>query len=115
MSVRLGEILVKESLITPDMSTATGNNDYKVDKYVIPAGSLILMSQYMMHHHSRYFSDPDVVYPDRWTKGARLHLPRFSYFWSSKKYYLFILKTFVRSTNYLFTSKSINPVVYRPK
>jgi len=55
-------------------------NDYKVDKYVIPAGSIILMSQYIMHHDSRYFSDPDTFYPDRWTKEARLHLPRFSYF-----------------------------------
>jgi cytochrome P450 len=55
-------------------------NDYKVDKYVIPAGSIILMSQYVMHHDSRYFSDPDTFYPDRWTKEARLHLPRFSYF-----------------------------------
>jgi cytochrome P450 len=55
-------------------------NDYKVDKYVIPAGSIILMSQYVMHHDSRYFSDPDAFYPDRWTKEARLHLSRFSYF-----------------------------------
>ena len=28
-------------------------NDCKVDKYVIPAGSIILMSQYVMHHDSR--------------------------------------------------------------
>ena len=55
-------------------------NDYKIDKYVIPAGSIILMSQYVMHHDSRYFSDPDVFYPDRWTKEAKLQLPRFSYF-----------------------------------
>jgi cytochrome P450 len=55
-------------------------NDYKVDKYVIPAGSIILMSQYVMHHNSRYFPDPDLFYPDRWTKGAKSELPRFSYF-----------------------------------
>ncbi len=55
-------------------------NDYTVDKYVIPAGSIILMSQYVMHHDSRYFPDPDVFYPDRWTKEANLQLPRFSYF-----------------------------------
>ena len=55
-------------------------NDYKVDKYIIPAGSIILMSQYVMHHDSRYFSDPDLFYPDRWTKEAKLQLPRFSYF-----------------------------------
>ncbi|MFY9869403.1 MAG: cytochrome P450 [Candidatus Nitrosopolaris sp.] len=55
-------------------------NDYKVGKYTIPARSIILMSQYVMHHDSRYFSDPDVFYPDRWTKEAKLQLPRFSYF-----------------------------------
>ena len=55
-------------------------NDYKVDKYVIPAGSIILMSQYVMHHNQNYYSDPDVFYPDRWTKEAKLHMPRFSYF-----------------------------------
>jgi cytochrome P450 len=55
-------------------------NDYKVDKYVIPAGSIILMSQYVMHHDPRYFPDPDVFYPDRWTRETKLHLPRFSYF-----------------------------------
>ena len=54
--------------------------DYKVDKYVIPAGSIILMSQYVMHHNPRYFSDPDNFYPNRWTKETKLHLPRFSYF-----------------------------------
>jgi hypothetical protein len=26
-------------------------NDYKIDKYVIPAGSIVLMSQYVMHHN----------------------------------------------------------------
>jgi cytochrome P450 len=55
-------------------------NDYKIDKYVIPAGSIVLMSQYVMHHNPRYFSDPNLFYPDRWTKEARSQLPRFSYF-----------------------------------
>ena len=55
-------------------------NDYKVDKYVVPTGSIILMSQYVMHHDPTYFPDPDVFYPDRWTKEAKSQLPRFSYF-----------------------------------
>jgi cytochrome P450 len=55
-------------------------NDYKVDKYVIPAGSIILMSQYVMHRNPLYYSDPDLFYPDRWTKEAKSQLPRFSYF-----------------------------------
>jgi cytochrome P450 len=55
-------------------------NDYKVGKYVIPAGSIILISQYVMHHNPRYFSDPDLFYPNRWTKEKMLKLPRFSHF-----------------------------------
>jgi cytochrome P450 len=55
-------------------------NDFKVDKYVIRAGSIILMSQYVMHRNPRYFSDPELFYPDRWTKEAVSELPRFSYF-----------------------------------
>ena len=55
-------------------------NDFKVDKYVIRAGSIILMSQYVMHRNPRYFSDPELFYPDRWTKEAMSELPRFSYF-----------------------------------
>jgi cytochrome P450 len=38
------------------------------------------MSQYVMHRNPRYFSDPDLFYPDRWTKEAKSQLPRFSYF-----------------------------------
>ena len=33
-------------------------NDYKVDKYIIPAGSIILMSQYVMHRNPLYFLRP---------------------------------------------------------
>jgi cytochrome P450 len=55
-------------------------HDYKIAKYVIPAGSIILMSQYVMHHSPQFFPDPDVFYPDRWTREAKLNLPRFSYF-----------------------------------
>src|SRR5919199_2342556 len=55
-------------------------NDYKVDKYIIPSGSIILMSQYVMHRNPRYYTDPDLFYPDRWNKEVKSHLPRFSYF-----------------------------------
>ena len=55
-------------------------NDYKVDKYVIPAGSIILMSQYVMHRNPTCYTDPDLFYPDRWNKEVKSHLPRFSYF-----------------------------------
>jgi cytochrome P450 len=54
--------------------------NYAIDKYEIPKGSIILMSQYVMHHNPRYFPDPEVFEPDRWTKEFKSTLPRFSYF-----------------------------------
>ena len=54
--------------------------DYQIDKYVLPAGSIILMSQYVMHHDSRYYPDPFKFDPERWTQEARTARPKFSYF-----------------------------------
>jgi cytochrome P450 len=54
--------------------------DYLIDKYTIPKGSSILMSQYVMHHDSRYYDNPSEFNPDRWTDEFKRHLPRFSYF-----------------------------------
>jgi cytochrome P450 len=55
-------------------------NEVKIDKYTIRARSIILMSQYVMHRNPRYYTDPDLFYPDRWTPEFKKQLPRFSYF-----------------------------------
>lgn len=55
-------------------------NDYSVGEYTIPAGSSILMSQYVMHHDSRYYENTEQFNPDRWTEEFKTQLPRFSYF-----------------------------------
>jgi cytochrome P450 len=55
-------------------------NDYQVGEYTIPAGSSILMSQYVMHHDPRYYEQPEQFNPDRWTSKFKTDLPRFSYF-----------------------------------
>jgi cytochrome P450 len=54
--------------------------DYTIDNYVIPKGSIILMSQYVMHHNPKYFPNPHAFDPDRWTRDFKSNLPRFSYF-----------------------------------
>jgi cytochrome P450 len=56
------------------------NNEYTLGKYTIPAGSTILMSQYVMHHDPRYYNEPDRFDPERWNSDTRSSLPRFSYF-----------------------------------
>jgi cytochrome P450 len=55
-------------------------NDCKIGKYIIPSGSIILMSQYVMHRNPLYFPEPNTFYPDRWTNEFKKNLPRFCYF-----------------------------------
>lgn len=55
-------------------------NDYRINDYVAPAGALILMSPYVMHHDARYYPDPFRFDPERWRPEAREARPQFSYF-----------------------------------
>lgn len=54
--------------------------DYEVGGYGIPAHAIAIMSQFVMHHDARYFTDPFRFDPDRWTPEARASRPQFSYF-----------------------------------
>src|SRR5581483_2842077 len=56
------------------------DSDFILGDFTIPEGSSILMSQYVMHRNPRYYSEPDLFYPDRWNAKMRSSLPRFSYF-----------------------------------
>ncbi len=55
-------------------------NDYRIGNYRIPARSMLLMSQYLMHHDERYFPEPFKFDPLRWTPEAKDSRPKFSYF-----------------------------------
>lgn len=54
--------------------------DYEVGGYNFPAGSVVLVSQYLMHHDPRFFPDPWRFDPDRWGRHAEPARPRFAYF-----------------------------------
>lgn len=54
--------------------------DYEINGYHIPAGAILLMSQYVMHHNPKYFPDPERFDPERWTPEAKEARPQFSYF-----------------------------------
>ena len=56
------------------------DSDYTLGKYIVPAGSTIMMSQYVMHHDPRYYNEPEQFDPERWSSEAKSSLPRFSYF-----------------------------------
>ncbi len=53
---------------------------YSVANYEFPTGSIILLSQYVMHHDARFFPDPGRFDPQRWTPEARAARPRYCYF-----------------------------------
>ena len=44
--------------------------DYEVGGYHVPKGSLVLLSQYVMHRDARYFPEPERFDPLRWTPEA---------------------------------------------
>ncbi len=54
--------------------------DYQIREYAIPEGSLIIMSQYVVHHDSRWYPDPFHFDPERWTPEARASRPKYAYF-----------------------------------
>ncbi len=47
---------------------------------ILPANSIVLMSQYVTHHDSRYYPDPFGFDPMRWTAKAQATRPKYAYF-----------------------------------
>jgi cytochrome P450 len=54
--------------------------DYEVGGYRVPAGSIVLVSQYVMHRDARFFPEPERFDPERFTPEAKSARPQFSYF-----------------------------------
>lgn len=54
--------------------------DVTLGGYNIPNGSLIIMSQYAMHHDPRYFDDPERFDPERFSAAHEKDIPRYTYF-----------------------------------
>jgi cytochrome P450 len=55
-------------------------NDYEAGGCVVPARSLVVISQYVTHHDPRYFPDPFRFDPQRYTPEAKTERPAFAYF-----------------------------------
>jgi len=58
----------------------TAIRNYEVGSYMLPAGALVVVSQYLMHRDSRYYPEPLRFDPERWTSEARAMRPAYSYF-----------------------------------
>jgi cytochrome P450 len=81
--LRYTEMVFAESMRMYPPAWAMGRqvlSHYEIDGYVAPAGSIILMSPWVMHHNARYYPDPFKFDPERWTPQNREARPKFSYF-----------------------------------
>src|SRR3954451_5908127 len=54
--------------------------DVDVGGYTIPGGTVVLVSQYLLHHDARFFPEPERFDPERWLPDRQHTRPRFAYF-----------------------------------
>jgi cytochrome P450 len=76
-------MLISESLRLYPPAWTIGRRaqaDCQVGDYTVPAGSIVLMSQWVMHRDPRYYPDPERFDPYRWTPERQAQRPKFSYF-----------------------------------
>ena len=81
--LRYTDMVVKEAmrLYPPVWAMArTANTDCEIGGYPISKGSIIILSQWVMHRDSRYFDQPEVFNPDRWASEKMKQLPNYAYF-----------------------------------
>jgi cytochrome P450 len=52
----------------------------QIGPYMLPAGSVVILSQYVTHRDARWYPEPLRFDPERWLPAARSERPRFSYF-----------------------------------
>jgi cytochrome P450 len=50
--------------------------DTTIGDYEIPQGTVVTISQWVMHRHPQYFANPDAFEPERWTENFEKQLPR---------------------------------------
>lgn len=58
----------------------TALRNYQLGAYTIPAGALVVVSQYLMHRDARYYPEPERFDPERWTPEAKAARPAYSFF-----------------------------------
>ncbi|HNJ64394.1 MAG TPA: cytochrome P450 [Turneriella sp.] len=55
-------------------------HDYEIGGYVIPKGSELWLSQYVVHRDARWYEKPTHFLPERWADGEAEKRPKFSFF-----------------------------------
>ena len=77
------EMIVQEGLRLYPPAYVIGREateDCEIGGYLIPKGTTVLMSQWLMQRDGRYFPQPEVFKPERWADGLARRLPKYAYF-----------------------------------
>lgn len=81
--LRYTEAVVTESMRLYPPAWAFGREaleDCEIGGYRVPAGTQLIMSQWVAHRDPRYFDAPEMFRPERWESGLSERLPRYAYF-----------------------------------
>jgi cytochrome P450 len=54
--------------------------DDQLGGYHVPAGTTVILPQWVIHRDGRFYPDPEVFAPERWTREFERSLPRCAYF-----------------------------------
>lgn len=77
------DMVVKESMRLYPPVWAFGREalaDCEIGGYHVPAGTQLIMSQWVMHRDPRYYEEPGRFRPERWGDGSTEGLPKYAYF-----------------------------------
>ncbi len=81
--LRYAEMVVAEAMRLYPPAWAMGREALApcvIGGYPVARGTILVMSQWVMHRDPRYFERPDAFEPERWADGLAKRLPRFAYF-----------------------------------
>ena len=81
--LRYTDMVVKESMRLYPPAWAFGREtveDCEIGGYHVPAGTQLVMSQWVMHRDPRYYERAGEFRPERWVDGSVEKLPPYAYF-----------------------------------
>jgi cytochrome P450 len=81
--LRYVEMVVKEAMrLYPlyPISARQALQDCEIGGYFVPAGTMLIMSAWLMHRDARYFDRPNEFEPERWLDPKIVQLPKYAYF-----------------------------------
>lgn len=58
----------------------TANEPFELEGYTFPAGTRVIVSQWVIHHLPEVWGDPEAFRPERWDPANDLKLPRGAFF-----------------------------------